>query len=168
MLERVRAFGAAVGDWARESGKRVLLVGSGGLSHDPPVPSITESPPEVREFMIAGGALPEDARRAREARIVEQAVSFGRGGSELQQLNPDWDRWLLERFETGALGEIAAQSDADVTRLGGRAGHEIRTWVAAFSALAAAGPYDARTVYYAPVPEWLVAMGVMEASPAAR
>lgn len=166
-LARVMAFGEAIGRWAAESGKRVLLVGSGGLSHDPPVPSITDSPPEVREFMIEGGALPEDARRAREARIVEQAVSFGQGGSELQQLNPDWDRWLLDRFEAGALEEIAAQSDADVTREGGRAGHEIRTWIAAFSALASQGRYDARTLYYAPVPEWLVAMGLMEAAPAA-
>lgn len=35
-FERVRALGRAVGDWARRAPERVMIIGSGGLSHDPP------------------------------------------------------------------------------------------------------------------------------------
>lgn len=161
-LSRVRSFGTALGRWASSLDRRVLLVGSGGLSHDPPVPAIGEAPPAVQEFLISGANLSAEQRHAREAGIVEQAVAFGRGDSPLQPLNPDWDRWLLERFAAGELDEIAALSDADITRDGGRAGHEIRTWLAACAAFANDGPYDAEVLYYAPVPEWLVAAGIIE------
>ena len=44
-LKRARALGAAVGRFAAGLNKRVLLVGSGGLSHDPPVPTLASAPP---------------------------------------------------------------------------------------------------------------------------
>ena len=44
-LRRVRALGAAVGTYLATLGKRVLVVGSGGLSHDPPVPTLATAPP---------------------------------------------------------------------------------------------------------------------------
>jgi 2,3-dihydroxyphenylpropionate 1,2-dioxygenase len=166
-LSRVRSFGAALGRWASSLNRRVLLIGSGGLSHDPPVPAIGEAPPAVQDFLISGAKLSAEERRARESGIVEQAVAFGHGDSPLQPLNPDWDRWLLERFAAGELDDIAKLSDADVTRDGGRAGHEIRTWLAACAALGSDGPYDAEVLYYAPVPEWLVAAGIMEGAPSA-
>jgi len=39
-LRRARALGAAVGTFLATLGKRVLVLGSGGLSHDPPVPTL--------------------------------------------------------------------------------------------------------------------------------
>ena len=44
---RTREFGAALGRFAAASGKRVLIVGSGGLSHDPPVPVIKDASPRL-------------------------------------------------------------------------------------------------------------------------
>ncbi len=44
-IKRARALGAAVGDFLATLGKRVLVVGSGGLSHDPPVPTLATAPP---------------------------------------------------------------------------------------------------------------------------
>src|SRR6266403_3743256 len=43
-LRRVRALGAAVGTYLATLGKRVLVLGSGGLSHDPPVPTLATAP----------------------------------------------------------------------------------------------------------------------------
>src|SRR3977135_4377841 len=44
-LRRVRALGAAVGTYLASLGKRVLIIGSGGLSHDPPVPTLATAAP---------------------------------------------------------------------------------------------------------------------------
>jgi 2,3-dihydroxyphenylpropionate 1,2-dioxygenase len=41
--------------------------------------------------------------------------------------------------------------------------HEIRTWVAAFSALDAAGSYRVDQQFYRPVPDWIVGFGIMTA-----
>ena len=43
-FSRVRALGEAVGRYAKGLGKRVLFVGSGGLSHDPPLPRAPRQP----------------------------------------------------------------------------------------------------------------------------
>ena len=42
-------------------------------------------------------------------------------------------------------------------------GAEIRAWQAAFAALASAGRYEAELLFYRPIPEWIVGMGVMHA-----
>ena len=43
-----RALGTAVGGYLATLGKRVLVVGSGGLSHDPPVPTLATATPHGR------------------------------------------------------------------------------------------------------------------------
>ena len=39
-FQRIRELGAAVGAHLKTLGKRVIIIGSGGLSHDPPTPRI--------------------------------------------------------------------------------------------------------------------------------
>ena len=41
--------------------------------------------------------------------------------------------------------------------------HEVRTWIAAFSALSALGEYTAQQDYYKPINEWIAGYGVMSA-----
>ena len=41
-LRRVRALGTAVGRHLATLGRRVLVIGSGGRSHDPPVPTLDQ------------------------------------------------------------------------------------------------------------------------------
>src|ERR1700712_5748667 len=43
-LKRTRALGTGIGHFLTTLGKRVLVVGSGGLSHDPPVPTLATAP----------------------------------------------------------------------------------------------------------------------------
>ena len=50
-----------------------------------------------------------------------------------------------------------------ISKAAGRSTHEIRTWVAAFAALAAAGNYSARKDYYRPINEWIAGYGVLSA-----
>ncbi|MQS40148.1 3-carboxyethylcatechol 2,3-dioxygenase, partial [Streptomyces katsurahamanus] len=51
---RVRALGAALGEAAAALDRRVLFLGSGGLSHDPPVPVLEGAPPRVADALIDG------------------------------------------------------------------------------------------------------------------
>jgi 2,3-dihydroxyphenylpropionate 1,2-dioxygenase len=51
-FRRVRAFGEAVGEFLGNHDMRVSIIGSGGLSHDPPTPRLDRSPPEVARRLI--------------------------------------------------------------------------------------------------------------------
>ncbi|MGV0802436.1 3-carboxyethylcatechol 2,3-dioxygenase, partial [Mycolicibacterium elephantis] len=61
-LRRVRALGAAVGTYLATLGKRVLVVGSGGLSHDPPVPTLASAPPAALERIVHGAPMTAEQR----------------------------------------------------------------------------------------------------------
>src|SRR3546814_10245216 len=50
-LERCRAFGDMVGQWIDSLNRRVLVIGSGGLSHDPPVPNVAQAAAKPPEFL---------------------------------------------------------------------------------------------------------------------
>lgn len=50
-----------------------------------------------------------------------------------------------------------------ISKEAGRSTHEVRTWIAAFSALSALGKYTAHQDYYKPINEWIAGYGVMSA-----
>src|SRR6201990_2129232 len=64
-LRRVRALGAAVGTYVATLGKRVLIIGSGGLSHDPPVPTLATAPPAALDRIVHGQPMTPEQRQAR-------------------------------------------------------------------------------------------------------
>ena len=161
---RVRALGEAIGRYARSLGKRVLFVGSGGLSHDPPLPQIATADAARREFLIAGRNPPPEAVAAREARIIAAGRASARGEGPCQPLNPVWDAKVLAMLAKGDLAAFDRMTDAEVRRDGGSGGPEIRAWQAAFAALSTAGEYDSTVEYYRAIPEWIVGMGIMHAA----
>ncbi len=162
-IERVTKLGEAIGKFAADLNRNVLIMGSGGLSHDPPIPQLKSAPPEVRERMIAGGYLPQEARAARQDRVLNEGMKFAAGESDILDLNPEWDREILNLLTTADFAAIGRYSDGDITRLGGCGGHEIRAWVAGCAALGALGPYNAHTWYYRAIPEWIAGFGIMTA-----
>jgi len=163
---RIRALGQAVGRWAAGLDRRVLILGSGGLSHDPPIPQIESAPPPVAEMLIAGRNPPIEARRAREQANFETARRLARGEGAALPLNPQWDRDFMRRMALGELDALDALSEADLTRIAGCGGHEVRTWVAAYAAIAAAGPSRHRHVFYHDIPQWNAGMGIATVEPA--
>jgi len=165
-MRRVRLLGEAVGRHAAQSGKRVLFVASGGLSHDPPIPDIKTAPPERREFLIAGRNPTEEARRQREARVREAGRASALGEGPCQPLNPTWDRMVIDLFSSGDLGRADAFTDDGIRQGGGRGGHEIRAWLAALAALSAAGPYRASLDFYETIPAWIAGMAMLTAETA--
>ncbi|MGA9489373.1 MAG: 3-carboxyethylcatechol 2,3-dioxygenase [Mycobacterium sp.] len=165
-LHRCRTLGTAVGSYLATLGKRVLVVGSGGLSHDPPVPTLATATPPVVERIVHGRPMTPEQRLARQTAVMDAAKSFAGGQSSLQPLNPDFDRQFLDILDSGQLDELDKWSNAFIAKEGGNSAHEIRTWVAAFAALAAAGPYETGVRYYRPVPELIAGFAVRTAVPA--
>ncbi len=163
-FRRMRALGTAVGAWADRIDERVLVIGSGGLSHDPPIPTIATAPPDVRTRLIEGGALNHAQRHARQHRAHGEGAAMSRKASSLLPANPRWDRMLLNAFSAGDLSVLDQTPDETISKTGGRGGHEVRTWVAALAALGEG--YKATELFYSAVDEWITGMGVMQAVPA--
>lgn len=161
---RVRKLGDAVGRFLAKLDKRVLILGTGGLSHEPPVPLLASASEEVANFLIAGRNPSPEARAARQARTIATGKVFGTPECELTPLNPEWDLAFMDQLIEGRLAEVDQFDIDSISKAAGRSTHEIRTWVAAFSALAAIGPYEARKDYYRPINEWIAGYGVISAT----
>jgi len=164
-LARVVALGRAIGQFAASLGERVLIIGSGGLSHDPPVPALASAPPAVRERLIAGGTLPPAARAARQARVIDEGLKQAAGTSDCTPLNADWDRRFLDALMAQDFAALCGYTDDEITRDAGRGGHEIRAWLATAAALHTVGAPPPRLEYYAPIPVWVAGFGVVVQGP---
>ena len=147
-LRRCAELGRAIGTALRErADHRVLIVGSGGLSHwlPPTDPDHVAVDTELRQFVIDGRATAREVQASRETRILESAASNN------GRVNHEWDAWFLEQITRGRLDSIVDLGDDDIEREAGNGGHEIRTWITAAAAWGA--PMD---VYgYEPQPAWL-------------
>lgn len=161
---RVRKLGDAVGKFIAKLNKRVLILGTGGLSHEPPVPLLAGANEDIANFLIAGRNPTPEFRAARQARTLATGMIFGKPECELTPLNPEWDQDFMDLLIRGQLEKCDAFDIDEISRAAGRSTHEIRTWVAAFAALAASGPYNAHRDYYRPINEWIAGYGVLSAS----
>jgi 2,3-dihydroxyphenylpropionate 1,2-dioxygenase len=163
-FRRVREMGRQVGLWASQLGKRVLIVGSGGLSHDPPIPNLATAPPHVAEMLIGGRNPPIEVLRAREEANFELARKLARGEAQSLPLNPVWDQAFMAQMASGDFSAIERMSEEELTAVAGCGSHEVRNWVAAYAAQAAAGPAHHRSIYYQDIPEWNAGMGIATAA----
>jgi 2,3-dihydroxyphenylpropionate 1,2-dioxygenase len=162
-FRQVRRLGEGVGQWLSTLEQRVLILGSGGLSHDPPIPTIDTAPPPVAEMLIAGRNPPIAARRAREEANFETARKLARGEGVASPLNPDWDRAFMAQMSAGDFDTVAMLDEAELTRIAGCGGHEVRNWVAAYAAMTTIGPYEPQHVLYHDIPQWNAGMGIATA-----
>jgi 2,3-dihydroxyphenylpropionate 1,2-dioxygenase len=164
-LQRCRALGTAVGNYLATLDKRVLVIGSGGLSHSPPVPTLATADPAVLQRIVHGEPMTSEQRQARQTAVIDAAKSFAAGESDLQPLNPAWDHQFLEIIDGGRLPELDSWSNSFVSYEGGGSAHEIRTWLTAFAALATAGPYQTTVRYYKPAAELIAGFAIRTAVP---
>ncbi|SOJ57268.1 2,3-dihydroxyphenylpropionate/2, 3-dihydroxicinnamic acid 1,2-dioxygenase [Mycobacterium simulans] len=164
-LHRCRALGTAVGNFLATLDQRVLVVGSGGLSHSPPVPTLDTAGPAMLERIVHGQPMTAQQRQARQHAVIDAAKNFAGGNSELQPLNPAWDQRFLEVVDGGHLDDLDTWSNSFVLHEGGTSAHEIRTWVAAFAALATAGPYQTTVRYYKQAADLIAGFAIRTAAP---
>jgi 2,3-dihydroxyphenylpropionate 1,2-dioxygenase len=164
-LRRVRALGAAVGTFLATLDKRVLVLGSGGLSHDPPVPTLATAPPAALNRIVHGQPMTVEQRQTRQTAVMAAAQAFAHGDSPLQPLNPEWDEAFLDLVDTNRLHEVDAWSNSWVEQQAGHSAHEVRTWIAAFATLAAHGRYDIKHRFYRAAPELIAGFAIRTAVP---
>lgn len=162
-MRRVRALGAAVGAHLAGLGKRVLVIGSGGLSHDPPVPTLASAPPAALDRIVHGLPMTTEQRQARQSAVIEAARDFASGRGALAPLNPDWDHAFLDLIDSGRLAEVDGWDNRWIAEQAGDSAHEVRTWVAAFAALAAQGNYETGNRYYRAAPELIAGFAIRTA-----
>jgi 2,3-dihydroxyphenylpropionate 1,2-dioxygenase len=133
-MRRSRMLGAEVGRFIRTLDARVLVLASGGLSHNPAT--------LTRE----NAKLSEAERAYRPPDYIEAA---GR------EINPGWDIAFLDALRSGDWSVLERLAVAEIGSAGVGA-NEVRTWLAA---AAAAQPASLRTAYES-VPAWITGMGV--------
>jgi len=165
--KRTIALGRAVGAFINSinlENERILILGTGGLSHDPPTPQMGSAPPEVEEFLIAGRNPTVEARNTRQAKIISVGQRLAAGDKSVSvPLNPEWDEQLLEKFKNADFAALENMIEDEIRREGGRGGQEVRTWMAAFAALEAVGDYEMALHCYEPISEWIAGFGIVSA-----
>jgi 2,3-dihydroxyphenylpropionate 1,2-dioxygenase len=162
-VSRIRALGTAIGEAAAELDKRVLFLGSGGLSHDPPVPVLEGAPPKVANALIEGHPPTPEQRAKGEQRVIQAGRDYAAGSTTMIPINPTWDNLLLDHLEKGELAEFDSWSVEWMAAEGGGSAHEVRTWIAAFASLAASGPYEMTSRFYEAIPAWIAGFAVATA-----
>jgi 2,3-dihydroxyphenylpropionate 1,2-dioxygenase len=162
-FRRVRGFGAAIGEFLAGQDMRITVVGSGGLSHDPPTPRIDHNEPGATARLVERRAATQDEYDARESRVIAVARELVNGAGPCLPPSEQWDRDFLRSFLDARLDEFDAMSDAEIDRVAGFGAHEVRTWVAAGAAAQKMGGPRAELRYYHLVPEWITGMGIVVA-----
>lgn len=165
-FQRARLLGEAIGQWARSLDKRVLFLGSGGLSHQPPVPELAKVDGLMADRLKGSGRyLPADEREARTQRVINAAKKFVQDENSLHPLNPEWDQYFLSVLVAGDLSVLDAVINQELSDKAGKSTHEVKTWVAACAALSSFGPYQTSDKYYRPITEWIAGFGSLSAYP---
>ncbi|MEJ2591425.1 MAG: 3-carboxyethylcatechol 2,3-dioxygenase [Candidatus Thiodiazotropha sp.] len=165
-FKRSRLLGEAIGRFLAGLNRRVLILGSGGLSHQPPVPDLAHANEPMAERLMGGGRnLSAAERAARENRVIDAARNFVVDQNSLFPLNPEWDNAFLDRLQSGSLSAYDQVGNDQVSRMAGKSTHEVKAWMAAFGALSAFGHYRTTDRYYRPIPEWIAGFGAIAATP---
>ena len=154
-MELGRNIAAAVS--ALPGDRRVVVIASGGLSHQLPWPADWSDPHgEDEEFLVQawlngrGDWERYDARR-REIITAARPAIF-----------TEFDQEFLAELERGGLESYAALSTQDIANVAGNGGQELRTWLTMAAAL---GFAPGRSLGYSPMPEWLTGMGAAVIQP---
>lgn len=132
---RVIAFASRVGQFFDQLDKRVLFIGTGGMSHNPPslVDDRHDLTDEQRRALITAGF--EDASH---------------------RIKPDWDESFLDAMGGWDVEKLIRMTD-NATEEAGVGANEVRTWLAA---AAAGGGRGVAKLVYQPVPDWITGMGI--------
>ncbi|MCO1657305.1 hypothetical protein [Pseudonocardia humida] len=137
---------------------RVVVIASGGLSHQLPWPADWRDPQNAdEEFLVEAwlngrGEWERYDERRRAIITAARPVIFS-----------GFDERFLADLESGDLRRYASWTSADIERAAGNGGQELRTWLTMAAAL---GFAPGRRLAYAAMPEWLTGMGVAMVEPA--
>ena len=141
---RARAMGRAMGEYLTGvDAERVLVVGTGGLSHNPRMlfPPIDEVSDEWRPYHLYGTAqhdVPQQAWIDYEIEAHQVAAAFLADPNipdELFGLHEDWDRAFLDRYCSDERSSFDGWVPDQVVDDAGIGAMEVLSWIAAREAM---------------------------------
>jgi 2,3-dihydroxyphenylpropionate 1,2-dioxygenase len=153
-LKRSQAFGEALGAVIREfpRGKRIAVIGTGGLSHTLPFPDWRAPQSENDAFLVDSWESGRGKWQEYETRRRQILVNAP------PRLNEDFDRHFLELITTGRAAEFAERiADDELIKTAGNGAAEFRSWLIMAATL---GQRPGRALAYSPMPQWLTGMAV--------
>lgn len=162
-IRRCRALGQAIGAQFREDPRRILFIGSGGLSHEPPVPTLADPNPKVRERITLRQYPTPEERQARTERVMAAGMALATGDPRIKPLNPQWDDAWMNALcgDAAALDALCTMPEASIAEQGGASAHESKTWLIARSALAGDAAPACRLRHYQAIPEYIAGFGIL-------
>ena len=162
-LRRCRALGQAVGRFLDSEPRRTLLIGSGGLSHEPPVPTLSHPDAAVRERITSRSEPTPAEREAKTQRVMAAGRALAAGEGSMKPLNPQWDRRWMDALagDATALDALCAMREDSIEREAGLSGHESKSWLVARSALPTDRALPCTLRHYQAIPEYIAGFGVM-------
>ena len=171
-FRRSRQLGDCIGRFARESGKRVLFLGSGGMSHNPTryYPAFGSGETEATAYQLTGGK--SDASLSKDewlARLYDMHIEGARmlvDGSRTKadlKLNPEVDKAFLQLMVDGRLDVVDNWNAEEIVDKAGIGWMEMHTWIAAIAANEAAGGRRPSVDFYGEMLEIGIAAGVAHA-----
>ena len=163
-FQRTRMLGEAIGRFTSTLNKRVLFLGSGGLSHQPPVPELAKADAHMRDRLLGSGKdLPASERELRQQRVISAAVKFVEDQRTLHPLNPIWDNQFMTLLEQDAYRNWMPSVTKSFPPLPESRHMKSKPWVAAFAAISAFGNWRSEGRYYRPIPSGIAGFGLLSA-----
>jgi 2,3-dihydroxyphenylpropionate 1,2-dioxygenase len=160
-LARCHALGQEIGRFLDQRQTRTLVIGSGGLSHEPPVPTLKHPDEAVRE-RITVRQEPTAAQRDEKTRLVMAAgMALASGQSGMKPLNPDWDRRWMDVMQSGDFSDILGCCEDSIEALAGLSAHESKTWLVARAALGEHRATRCTARHYQAIPEFIAGYGIL-------
>ncbi len=159
-LARCRQLGEALGRFLDGVPRRTLVIGSGGLSHEPPVPTLAHPDPAIRERITVAREATAAELEAKKVRVMAAGVALAAGDPSIKPLNPDWDRRWMAALADGHLDALCALGEQQITADAGLSGHESKTWLIARAAMPD-GPLATSLRWYRDIPELIAGYGLM-------
>lgn len=156
-LARCVQLGENLAEATAGLGRRVVVIASGGLSHQLPWPSDWTQPDgEDEAFLVEAwlngrGEWERYDKRRREIIVAARPTIF-----------EGFDRAFLDDLERGNLRRYASMTTAEIETKAGNGGQELRTWLVMAAAL---GFAPGKALVYSPMPEWLTGMGAAVLEP---
>lgn len=149
---------------AISSDARVLMLGTGGLSHWPPfwVEGEANDDPffdRMERFQTIGrAAILDDPDLltdlgAFEVKMASEAIAAGK-----PLVNAEWDREVLDALVRNDVDYLCSLKNRDIVRDAGSGGMEILNWIAVHGA---SEGFDAELVAYEAVADWMCGCGFL-------
>ena len=162
-MRRCRALGNAIGRFLDKEPRRTLLIGSGGLSHEPPVPTLSHPDAAVRERITVRTEASQAERDAKTQRVMAAGRALASGTSSMKPINPEWDHQWMDGLVGGAaeLDALCAISEDSIEALAGLSAHESKSWLIARSALGEDRVPHCGLRHYQAIPEYIAGFGVL-------